>query len=207
MKYNADPISIGKKIMQLRKAKKMTQEEFGKKVGLDKTAISKIENGKQYLTVQQLVDISNSLKININYFLDVTFAVSQDTENILQCIQLFTDITTTKEYSKKVKDVYQKSDFVFNLDSDYLVVTGRHSLFEFIRGIAKANNAKPNLLDREYYRRIEQLKKKREKDQDGDGTQNERYFLVSDEQMDTIIDFFHMQLSKNESALHDAMII
>lgn len=42
--------ALGKEIAKTRKAKRMTQEQLGKLVGLPKSSISKMENGKTKLT-------------------------------------------------------------------------------------------------------------------------------------------------------------
>ena len=43
---------LGTAIQQVRKAKKITQEELGKRVGLPKSSISKIENGQTHISFE-----------------------------------------------------------------------------------------------------------------------------------------------------------
>ena len=43
---------LGATIQQVRKAKKITQEELGKRVGLPKSSISKIENGQTHISFE-----------------------------------------------------------------------------------------------------------------------------------------------------------
>lgn len=47
---NMETNALGKEIAKTRKAKRMTQEQLGKLVGLPKSSISKMENGKTKLT-------------------------------------------------------------------------------------------------------------------------------------------------------------
>lgn len=47
----------GERIQKIRAYKEMTLEEFGKKIGVDKSSLSKIEKGKRNLTKQQLNSI------------------------------------------------------------------------------------------------------------------------------------------------------
>lgn len=52
---------LGLKIRQLRRAKDLTQEEFGKLIGVKKSQVSKIENGKQNITIETLLKIIEAL--------------------------------------------------------------------------------------------------------------------------------------------------
>ncbi len=56
---------LGKKIQQLRKQKKLTQEKLAEKVGIDSKSISKIENGNNYPTPETLTSIAQALNCDI----------------------------------------------------------------------------------------------------------------------------------------------
>ncbi len=62
-------IVIGYNIAQLRKRKKITQEELGFDVGLDKSAISHIEKGKP-ITVTTLLKIAAALEVDVKLFFE-----------------------------------------------------------------------------------------------------------------------------------------
>jgi transcriptional regulator with XRE-family HTH domain len=55
--------TFGKIIQEERKAKKISQEKLATLTGLDRTAISLIENGKRSPTFSTILKICSSLKI------------------------------------------------------------------------------------------------------------------------------------------------
>jgi len=59
-------MTIGKRIRTLRKELKLSQEAFGKKIGISKVAISDIENEKTKLTERNAKSICRTF--NVNYF-------------------------------------------------------------------------------------------------------------------------------------------
>lgn len=60
---------IGNRIKELRINKlNMTQEDFAKVLGVDRTYLSRIESGKQNITVNTLVFICDKLNIQISDF-------------------------------------------------------------------------------------------------------------------------------------------
>jgi transcriptional regulator with XRE-family HTH domain len=60
-------MGINERIRQVRKDKNLTMEQFGEKLGLLKTAISKIENGKQNVTDQTIMLICHEFNIDENW--------------------------------------------------------------------------------------------------------------------------------------------
>ena len=56
---------LGKKIQKLRKEKKITQEHLAELVGIDPKNISKIENGNNYPTAENLTSIAKALQVDI----------------------------------------------------------------------------------------------------------------------------------------------
>lgn len=62
-------IRIGNRIKELRISKaNLSQEDFALQLGLDRTYLSRIESGKQNLTIEKLNDICNGLHITLNDF-------------------------------------------------------------------------------------------------------------------------------------------
>ena len=60
---------IGKRIKELRIDKlNMTQEDFAKVLDVDRTYLSRVESGKQNITVKTLVFICNKLDVSLNEF-------------------------------------------------------------------------------------------------------------------------------------------
>lgn len=54
----------GEKVKLIRKEKNMTLEQFGKKVGVTKQTISRIENGINSLTEQMILSICREFNVN-----------------------------------------------------------------------------------------------------------------------------------------------
>lgn len=60
---------IGDRVKELRISKQyMNQEEFSKKIGWDKAYLSRVESGKQNITIDNLVVICNGLGITLSDF-------------------------------------------------------------------------------------------------------------------------------------------
>lgn len=61
--------NIGKRIQELRfNIGKMNQQEFSNKIGWDRSYLSKIEKGKQNITIDNIQKICEVLGISIYYF-------------------------------------------------------------------------------------------------------------------------------------------
>ena len=54
----------GERVKEVRKFKKMSMEQFGERLGVQKSAISKIEKGDRSLTEQMLKAICREFNIN-----------------------------------------------------------------------------------------------------------------------------------------------
>ena len=62
-------LKIGDRVKELRISKQyMNQEEFSKKLGWDKAYLSRVESGKQNITIDNLVVICNGLGITLSDF-------------------------------------------------------------------------------------------------------------------------------------------
>lgn len=59
----------GERIKKIRKELRMTQTEFGKKIGMSKQYFSKVENGVVLLNNEKLVAIGDNFHVNLNYLL------------------------------------------------------------------------------------------------------------------------------------------
>ncbi|MFR9650099.1 MAG: helix-turn-helix transcriptional regulator [Rikenellaceae bacterium] len=53
---------VGRKIKEIREAKRLTQEDLGKLIGVQKAQISKIENGKN-LTISTIIKVFKALNL------------------------------------------------------------------------------------------------------------------------------------------------
>lgn len=63
-----DGKAIGARIAEARKARDLTQEHLANQVGLDRTALGLIENGKRKVSAVELVDLAAALNIPLAWF-------------------------------------------------------------------------------------------------------------------------------------------
>lgn len=61
--------SIGKRIITLRKLKKITQKELSKKTKISLLAMSKIENGKKMISIEEAKTIAKILNSNPKFII------------------------------------------------------------------------------------------------------------------------------------------
>ena len=62
-------VQFGKKVRQLRKQKKFSQEKLAQKTGLHRTYISDIERGNRNVSLENIKKIADALDIQLNYLL------------------------------------------------------------------------------------------------------------------------------------------
>lgn len=75
-----EPVGVGRRVAEAREAAAMTQEQVARAIGVDRTAISKIESGKRGLSSLELVKIARFLGLPIEWFIS---ARSQPSGNYL----------------------------------------------------------------------------------------------------------------------------
>jgi transcriptional regulator with XRE-family HTH domain len=59
---------LGLRIQEIRKIRKLTQEQLSRKVDLDAKHISRIEVGRSYPSLDTLEKLANALKVEISTF-------------------------------------------------------------------------------------------------------------------------------------------
>lgn len=62
-------MNIGNQILNIRKEKQLTQEEFGRLFHVTRQTVSNWENGKSYPDLQILVSMSNQFDISLDTLL------------------------------------------------------------------------------------------------------------------------------------------
>lgn len=110
-------MKIGNKLKELRKQKKLTQEELAKKSELSKNAIWNYENGKRTPSYENLQKICNALQISLPLLLieqcklnnGPTDEVKKISNDLLNNI-----IETRKEFNKIMKQG-------FHIDNDDII--------------------------------------------------------------------------------------
>ena len=91
---------LGKRIKELRKQRKLTQENVSELIGIDTVSLSNIETGKYYPTAENLDKILNILKITPHELFDFEHLDSND--NLIQKIN-----DMLNKNPERIKDVYK----------------------------------------------------------------------------------------------------
>lgn len=73
---------MNERLKLLRKSLHLSQEEFGKNLGVTKTAISKLEKGENKLTRQMVLSICRTYKTNENWLLNGTGDIFKESDDI-----------------------------------------------------------------------------------------------------------------------------
>ena len=78
-------MNIGNQILNIRKEKQLTQEEFGKLFHVTRQTVSNWENEKSYPDLQMLIDISNQFEISLDTLIkeDSKMVKTIDKERVL----------------------------------------------------------------------------------------------------------------------------
>ncbi|HOK55955.1 MAG TPA: helix-turn-helix transcriptional regulator [bacterium] len=70
---------IGRKIREVRKSKKITQEELAYRIGVTPNFIGLIERGKKRPSIETLRKISDALEVPVSYFFDkITYKLPEE---------------------------------------------------------------------------------------------------------------------------------
>lgn len=90
---------LGSTIQQVRKAKKITQEELGRRVGLPKSSISKIEKGMTHISYEDAALLIDAMgeKISIQ-----VMGIQEPIENKVQRASFIATIISWFAYSRKM---------------------------------------------------------------------------------------------------------
>ncbi len=63
---------IGQAIKQTRQERKLTQEELGRLIGVQKAQISRIENNTSNVTIETLMRVFNALQVKVKFQVELT---------------------------------------------------------------------------------------------------------------------------------------
>ena len=64
-------MKFGKRLRELRKQKKLTQEELAEKIGFSPNFVGMIERGERNTTVENLFSIANVLEVSLSDFFNI----------------------------------------------------------------------------------------------------------------------------------------
>ena len=99
---------IGKKIKEIRKRTRLTQELFSEKIGIEPSSLSNIENGKSFPSMQTILNIAEKFNISFNDFFDNDY------------------LTEEKELEKEIIDIiknqpYQNKQIIYRLVKQFVL--------------------------------------------------------------------------------------
>ena len=78
---------FGRRIQEIRKQKKLSQEQVAEKAGISSNYLSRIECGKENPTLDMLIKLGNALKVEMWEMFDFGHTVS--TKELKEAIQKF----------------------------------------------------------------------------------------------------------------------
>lgn len=122
----------GERIKKIRKENKMTLEQFGNKLGVGKTTISRIENGINNITEQMRKSICREFRVNPiwlstgkgNMFIEQPNNIKQRLENILSRNNRLTELLleileqyTSDDWSALEYIVTKSAEYIKQLDT------------------------------------------------------------------------------------------
>lgn len=98
---------FSKRLKTLRKDAGLTQKELGAKVGVTKVSICCYENGTRTPTLDTLIDLANSLNVDISYFLGSDYFVVAEDDNRIGINLAKDEIELIRELRMHIK-LYEK---------------------------------------------------------------------------------------------------
>ena len=101
---------LGARIKELRKSKNITQEELVELIGSDTNNLSRIENGKKFMSAEKLSKIANALNVDIKELFDFGHILSDDELKT----EIISDIDTLS--TKQLKYIYKSIKNIKELD-------------------------------------------------------------------------------------------
>ena len=99
------------RIKQLRKTLNLTMEEFGKRLGVTRTAISNIESGNRNVTEQMFKSVCREFNVNENWLrtgegeMFVQRTLDEEITSFIQSIQLEKDDSFKKKFIKMLSSL------------------------------------------------------------------------------------------------------
>ncbi|MEI7491406.1 MAG: helix-turn-helix transcriptional regulator [Bacteroidota bacterium] len=62
---------LGEKLKQIRKQQRLTQEQLGKLIGVQKAQISKLESGNNSATISTVLKVFHALKAKVKFKIEI----------------------------------------------------------------------------------------------------------------------------------------
>ena len=103
---------LGKRIQEIRKSKKLTQEKLAELIGLDTPNLSNIERGKRFVTSETLEKIIKALNVSEKELFDFDHIKSR--EELITSINNILSETETKdiEYFYRMINLFKEQEYM-----------------------------------------------------------------------------------------------
>lgn len=88
---------IGQRIRKYRQQNSVKQEELANHLYINQSTLSKIENGLICVNIEQLINVSNYLKINLSQLIPEVYILSNQIDVSHQIMELLQDIKFHKD--------------------------------------------------------------------------------------------------------------
>ncbi len=112
--YEFDKYEFGKKLKTFRKSQGLTQNEFADKLGIERSNISRYENGDTLPSIEVFLEICNILNTDIENFVKyIDNKNASNVQNPFNCDTLYIYYISSSSKSRKAKfrlDIMQKED-------------------------------------------------------------------------------------------------
>ena len=90
-------MNFNEKLMELRKSRGLSQEEFGLKVGVSRQTVSKWELGQSYPDFQRLVQISDFFELSLDELVKDVDVQEVREKQVSQLNALYEDVQKSKK--------------------------------------------------------------------------------------------------------------
>lgn len=95
---------FGRRIQEIRKQKKLSQEQVAERAGISSNYVSRIECGKENPTLDMLIRLEDALQIELREMFDFGHAVSmKELKDAIQKFSQKADETTLRTIVKIIK--------------------------------------------------------------------------------------------------------
>lgn len=136
-------MNIGDNLKKIRKNKKMTQEDFGKLVGLSTNTVQRYELGKRQPTIETINKIAEALGVSINELIDSDYDKSKYEleKSLLEGSSNISNLVTSFENAAKEEsikafrnliDILDWKEFRNINDDDIYEVINSEELYSYI---------------------------------------------------------------------------
>ncbi len=97
MRRSAESLEfIGRRLREIRKARRLSQQEVAERVGIPQSNLSRIENGKQRLNLSVLVNVLGLYRMTLDDFFSGTEPGRPVNEREEQLLRLFRSLSETE---------------------------------------------------------------------------------------------------------------